>query len=99
MRARLVREIPVRLLNLSRSGCLVESDSEISVGMTGVLLVELWGVPCRYPMRVSRAFQQSNGSYTFHLGAEFSWRELPARSVSAISGPGQDTPSSPLSRG
>ena len=87
MRARLVREIPVKLLNLSRSGCLVESDSEISVGMAGVLLVELWGVPCRYPMRVSRAFRQRNGNFTFQLGAEFSWRELSDRSASATQGP------------
>ena len=58
----------MRLLDVSLSGCLVESSTEIPQGASGTLNVDLWGVPCRFPVRLSR---DAGGD---RLGAEFSWR-------------------------
>ena len=67
----------MRLLDVSLSGCLVESDSQIPRGSSGTLNVDLWGVPCRFPVRLAREAGHDEGGTTFRLGAEFSW---PSRS-------------------
>ncbi len=74
LRARLVRQIPMRLLDVSLSGCLVESASEIPQGATGTLNVDLWGVPCRFPVRLSRQASADRTKPVFRLGVEFAWR-------------------------
>ncbi len=77
MRGLLVRHVPVRLVNVSISGCLLESSSEISVGITGELRVSLDGNQYHDPVRVSRAVARMGTSSTFHLGGEFSWIDRP----------------------
>ena len=74
LRARLVRQIPMRLLDVSMSGCLVEGASEIPQGATGTLNVDLWGVPCRFPVRLSRQASVDRTKPVFRLGVEFAWR-------------------------
>ena len=74
LRPRLVRQIPMRLLDVSMSGCLVESASEIPQGATGTLNVDLWGVPCRFPVRLSRQASVNRTKPVFRLGVEFAWR-------------------------
>lgn len=64
----------MRLLDVSLSGCLVESASEIPQGATGTLNVDLWGVPCRFPVRLSREAGGDRSNRRYRLGAEFSWR-------------------------
>lgn len=65
----------MRLKDVSLSGCLVESDHSLPVGAAGTFHVDLWGVPCRYPVRVSRVSEQS-GSLRF--AGEFTWTARPA---------------------
>ena len=75
MQARLVRKVSMRLLNVSLSGCLVETEDEIPIGTAGVLNVDLMGVPCRYPVYVCRTVQQSAAGSTVRLGAEIRWND------------------------
>ena len=57
-RGTLVRHVPMRLVDVSLSGCLVEAEQDLDVGTRGTLEVDLWGVPCRYPIRVSRVMER-----------------------------------------
>ena len=68
---RLVREIPVRLLNISSSGFLFESHKEIRAGATGTLHVDLGSVKCLSPVGVSRSVRVVGSGDTFHAGGEF----------------------------
>lgn len=63
----------MRLLDVSLSGCLVESEAEVPQGASGTLNVDLWGVPCRFPVRLARHADQGQDQPGFRLGAEFSW--------------------------
>ena len=72
-RGKLVRHVPMRLVDVSLSGCLVEADQDLGVGVTGTLEVDLWGVPCRYPVRVSRVLERPDASHSRRVAGEFSW--------------------------
>ena len=76
MRGLLVRQIPVRLVNVSLSGFLLESSSQIGVGTTGELRVDMSGNRCRDQVRVARTVGRA-GSAKFYLGGEFSWGDRP----------------------
>ena len=76
MRGLLVRQVPVRLVNVSLSGFLLESTSEIGVGTTGELRVDMSGNRCRDQVRVARSVGRP-GSANFYLGGEFSWGARP----------------------
>ena len=72
---RLVRQVPVRLMDASLSGCLVESDEALQVGAAGTLHVDLWGVPCRYPVRVTRVLERPDSTHTLRIAGKFTWNE------------------------
>ena len=55
MRGLLVKRVPVRLVNLSLSGFLLESESDIDVGSTGELRVAFGSAMCNDEVRVARA--------------------------------------------
>ncbi len=76
MRGLLVRQVPVRLVNVSLSGFLLESANEIGVGTTGELRVQISGSRCRDQVRVARSVGRA-GSANFYLGGEFSWGVRP----------------------
>lgn len=71
-RGRLVRRVPTRLLDVSLCGCLIETEYEVGVGTPGMLHVELWGVECRYPVRVVRVVSTTMAGRVC-LAAEFVW--------------------------
>ncbi len=75
MQARLIRQVPMRLLDVSLSGCLVETEHQIPIGTSGVLSVDLMGVPCRYPVCVCRAVGLPAAGSNFRLGAEIRWND------------------------
>lgn len=77
-RGRLIRQVPMRLKDVSLSGCLVESDHSLRVGSSGTLLVDLWGVPCRYPVRVARVSERPDASHHLCIAGEFTWSARPA---------------------
>lgn len=76
MRGLLVRQVPVRLVNVSLSGFLIETPNEIGVGTTGELRVEMSGSRRHDQVRVARSVGLA-GSTSFYLGGEFSWGARP----------------------
>ena len=71
---RLIRQVPVRLMDASLSGCLVESNEALRVEASGTLHVDVWGVTCRYPVRVTRVVERLDTSHTVRIAGEFDWR-------------------------
>ena len=81
----LTREVRVRLVNISGSGCLVEMNARVEPGTTGVLKVEVDGEQYADDIRVARLQRVHGSSATWHVGAEFLWTTYPgSRSLRRI---------------
>jgi len=67
----ILRDIPVRVLDASASGCLVESREPLPEGAVGVL--EVTGEQGRTlePLRISRSTEIAGGATRFRAGAQF----------------------------
>ena len=78
MKGRLVRTIPVQLVDLSLSGCLFQTSQQVRPGETGELHVTLHGTEYRDAVNVVRAADRQ-GSHLRAIGGEFTWRTGPAR--------------------
>jgi hypothetical protein len=68
--ATLVRSFPVRLVEVSRSGCRLECARPIESGTSGQLAVELGGVMRIDDIRVARCQQRMGAGSVYQLGAE-----------------------------
>ena len=75
--AHLVRTIPVRLLDFSWSGCLVESDEAVPPGTAGELQVEMDGNQHQDPIQIVRQTEHGGASHPFTLGGRFVWGRRP----------------------
>jgi hypothetical protein len=73
------RDHGIRMLNLSGSGCLVESASEIEPGTMAFIVVSVNGREYGDSIRVVRCQHVAGGS-TFQVGAEFIWTTQPGAS-------------------
>ena len=71
----LVREIPVRLLNVSSSGFLLEAHRDIAVGTTGTLDVDLGSDRYLSQVNLFRSVQLLGLGQTFRVGGTFSQSE------------------------
>jgi hypothetical protein len=71
------RDVTVRMLNVSGSGCLVESASPIEPGTTGVLSLRFDGQEYSDPVRITRCQQIEGAGATYRMGAEFLWTAAP----------------------
>ncbi len=69
----LVRNIPVRLLDFSLSGCLVATNYPIYSGTIGELQVRFEGRPYHDTLIIVRAVEHHGFSYTHTLGGQFAW--------------------------
>ncbi len=71
------RDVSVRLLDISASGCLLETSNRLEVGTTGTIRIVYGGLEYADDIRVMRcqAFDGSGGVY--HVGAEFLWTSRP----------------------
>ena len=67
----ILRDIPVRVLDASASGCLVESRERLPEGAVGLL--EVAGEQGRTfePLRISRSTEIAGGATRFRAGAQF----------------------------
>jgi hypothetical protein len=88
------RHIGVRVLEVSASGCLLESECEVPVGTVGSLSLEANGATYADPIRVTRAQLIPGGGERHLLGAEFVWLTLPTptsvrRLARKVAGPEQ----------
>jgi len=80
----LVRSVPVRLVEVSRGGCRLESASRLDAGTSGLLAVPLAGLLRIDDVRVARCQQRAGAGDAYHLGAELlRTRRLGRRSLRA----------------
>jgi hypothetical protein len=70
------RTVTVRLVNVSGSGCLLESDSHVADGTTASLTVVFDGRKYIEDIRITRCSSRA-GSFGYELGAEFLWTTKP----------------------
>jgi hypothetical protein len=92
----LARDISVRLLEISRGGCLLESTASVPAGTLGALSVEVDGTVYIDQVRVVRCQLLAGAGNTHRVGAEFLSLHLPAEhslrryaaSLTAGAGPG-----------
>jgi hypothetical protein len=83
----LTREARVRLVNISSSGCLVESGSRLEAGMAGALRVMVAGEVYSDDVRISRVQQRQGAGGTWQIGVEFLWTAPPGpRSLRRVVG-------------
>jgi hypothetical protein len=71
------REVPVRLVDISTSGCLLESPNRLDKGTTGSLRVIFEDQHYVDDVRIIRCSQCEGSSRVYHLGAEFLWTTNP----------------------
>ena len=98
MKARLAREIPVRLLDFSLSGCLVATNRPLDEGTLGDLRVTLDGKEYRDTVHVVRTTERHGVRRAFVAGGHFAWGNRPGTislrgTVPPIPSPGEDAPS------
>ena len=65
------RDLTVRLLEISRAGCLLESSHPLAVGTVGSLTVEVQGTAYVDRLRVTRCEAIAGAGDRHHLGAQF----------------------------
>jgi hypothetical protein len=75
----LARDIAVRLLNCSPSGCLLETNVPMEVGTIGSLRLEINGQELVDHILVVRCHQIQGAGSIHHVGAKFLLTETPAR--------------------
>lgn len=71
------REVPVRLVDISNAGCLLESVGRLDKGSTGLLRVRFQDVEYMDDIRVMRCQEPEGSSGVYLLGAEFLWTTSP----------------------
>jgi hypothetical protein len=67
----LARHIATRLVEISRSGCLLESGQRIEEGTVAALRIEVNGQPCIEDVRVTRCVAIAGSGSSYLVGAEF----------------------------
>jgi hypothetical protein len=79
------RHVPVRLIDISTSGCLFESWVRLDVGTHATVRVAHDGREFTDDVRVARSQPRAGSSGVFQLGAEFLWTKTPTeRSMRTI---------------
>ena len=73
----LARETRACLVNVSQSGCLLESSFYLEPGTTGTLAVTVDGTVYGDAVRVTRAERVQGASAAWHVGIEFLWTTHP----------------------
>jgi hypothetical protein len=71
------REWPVRILNCSSSGCLIESAARVDVGTIGSLTLTIDGRDFVDDVQVVRCLAIEGSAPVYHVGARFLWTSLP----------------------
>ena len=76
-RAVLIRDVPVCLLNVSLSGCLLEIRTRLQAPVAGQLRVIVNGEARVDDIRLSRCVFVEGSGVVYRAGAEFLWTDLP----------------------
>ena len=72
----LTRELCVRLIDVSASGCLIESNRPIDLGTAATLSVELDGKEYEDDVQVFRCQAIAGAGATYRIGMRFLWPAL-----------------------
>jgi hypothetical protein len=67
----LTREVATRLVEISRSGCLLESSQRIDEGTVGTLRLEVRGQTYAEDVRVTRCVAVAGSGSSYLVGIEF----------------------------
>lgn len=78
LRGTVLREVPVQLLDLSLSGCLLTSNSQIPDGAFGRLQVMMGGARYHETLRIVRSTEQLGVDRPHLFGGAFSAPERPS---------------------
>jgi len=73
------KELRVRVVNCSPSGCLVETSSRIEVGAIATLRVIVQGDEFVDDVQVVRCQEIEGAGSLFHVGAQFLWTATPTQ--------------------
>ena len=83
----ITREVRVRLVNISTSGCLLESSLRLEAGTAGDLRIRVGGETYADDVRIARVQQVQGAGSTWQVGAEFLWTTQPGtRSLRRVVG-------------
>lgn len=77
MEARLVRHVPVRLIDFSLSGCRIATEHQIESGAKGELQVDIDGKRYQDTVQIIHDTTHQGRSHRVNLGGEFSWGNRP----------------------
>jgi PilZ domain-containing protein len=72
------RDVAVRLVDISNSGCLIQSETRLAEGTTGTLRLSYDGVDYVDDVRIVRCQAPTVGDNWFRLGAQFLWTTHPS---------------------
>jgi hypothetical protein len=71
----MTRERQVRLLNCSVSGCLLETNCRLPVGVTASIRVTIEGRQLTDDVQVVRCQEIAGAGDKYHVGAQFLWTQ------------------------
>jgi hypothetical protein len=71
------REVTVRLVDISASGCRLESNSRLALGSTGSLMVTYLDEEYLDDVRIIRCLELEGSAGGYQIGAEFLWTRTP----------------------
>ena len=71
------RDVIVRLVDISGSGCLVQSETRITEGTTGTLRLSYGGAAYADDVRIVRCQPPTAGESWYRIGAQFLWTSHP----------------------
>lgn len=77
LEARLVRQVPVRLVEYSLSGCRIATAHPIELGAEGRLKIELDGKQYQDTVHIVRRMALKGITETMTIGGEFAWANRP----------------------
>lgn len=77
LEARLIRQVPIRLVEYSLSGCRFATAHPIEPGAEGQLEIELEGKQYQDTVHIVRTMPLPGNSETVALGGEFAWANRP----------------------
>lgn len=81
------RDVAVRLIDISGSGCLLQSETRLVEGTTGTLRLSYGGTDYADDVRIMRCQAPNAGDNWFRLGAQFLWTAHPGeRSLRRVVG-------------
>jgi len=71
------RDVTVRLVDISNSGCLIQSETRLAEGTHGTLRLTFGGGDYVDDVRIMRCQAPHAGDSWFRLGAQFLWTSNP----------------------